>query len=333
MTVTVIVLNYNSGDYLARCLAALAEQNFDDYRIVVADNDSSDESFRRVRKNIEDGDVPGGSRIRFVEIGENTGFARGNNLMVAEVRTPLVVLLNPDALPERGWLTALVSAAERHPGVAMFGSTQISLADPSKLDGVGDNYLAVGIPWRGGFGQPVERIPLEGEVFSPCAAAAMYRTAAFRSIGGFDETYFCYVEDVDLGFRLRLAGGRCIQVPDAVVRHAGGASSASAGSGFARFHGMRNMIWTFVKNMPGPLFWPLLPVHLVVLAVLASRAILRGDAAATLRGIGAAFAGLSGVWAMRRRIQSGRRATVRDIFRAMCWSPWTYLRRAPFPIG
>lgn len=333
MTVTVIVLNYNSGNYLTRCLVALDEQNCDDYRVIVADNNSDDESFKIARSSFKDGNSPGKSRFRFIEFAENTGFARGNNLMIDDVSTPLVALLNPDALPEPGWLRALVSAAQRYPGAAMFGSTQISLADPSRLDGVGDNYLAAGIPWRGGFGWPVEEAPREGEVFSPCAAAAMYRTQAFRSVGGFDEAFFCYVEDVDLGFRLRLAGASCIQVADAVVRHAGGVSSASGGGGFARYHGTRNMIWTFVKNMPGPLFWPLAPVHLAALAVLTVKGFVRGEGRVILRAIGDAFIDLPRVWRQRREIVRGRRASLLEIASALVWNPIRYRRRAPVRFG
>jgi N-acetylglucosaminyl-diphospho-decaprenol L-rhamnosyltransferase len=87
---------------------------------------------------------------------------------------------------------------------------QLSFNDPGRLDGAGDNYLAVGVPWRGGHGHDVSTIykMADGEVFFACAAAALYRTEVFKAAGGFGEDYFCYVEDVDLEFRLRLFGGR-----------------------------------------------------------------------------------------------------------------------------
>jgi N-acetylglucosaminyl-diphospho-decaprenol L-rhamnosyltransferase len=332
MDATVIVINYNSGDYLSQCLSALIDQDFDSFTVIVADNDSTDDSFEAAKRFIEEAPTETTKpRFRFVQNGANTGFAKGNNLAVAEAGTPLIALLNPDAIPEPDWLKTLVDAADRYPDTVMFGSTQISLNDPSRLDGVGDNYLALGVPWRGGYGLPVSFIPPECEVFSPCAAAAMYRTEAFRSVGGFDERYFCYVEDVDLGFRLRLTGGRCIQVSNAVVRHAGGASSD--GNQFAIYHGTRNMIWTFVKNMPIPLFLLLLPFHIGVLVLLVFRAVLRGNGGSTLRGIYAATFGISGMWATRSQIQSHRRVPIRAILTAMCWAPWHYLRRAPFPLS
>lgn len=321
--VTVIVLNYNSDAYLLQCLNALKAQSYPDFSVIVADNNSEDDSFTSARDSVEDG------RFQFIPIGENTGFARGNNLMASKARTPLIALLNPDAVPDKDWLGTLVEAAEAHPDFDMFGSTQISLDDPKVLDGAGDNYLAYGVPWRGGFGHSIDKLPSTREVFSPCAAAALYRKDAFDSVGGFDERYFCYVEDVDLGFRLRLRGARCLQIADAVVHHAGGVSSAGDNYYFSIFHGTRNMIWTFVKNMPGPLFWPLLPVHIAILIVLLLRAGLRRRIRPTVSGIAAAVAGLSDIWVSRRRVQNSRSIPIKAVASVLCWSVFPFLNRAP----
>ena len=96
------------------------------------------------------------------------------------------------------------------------------------------------------------------EVFAACAAAALYRRDAFEALGGFEERFFCYYEDVDLGFRLRLAGGRCVLEPRAIVRHVGSASSGQV-SGFAEYHGTRNRLWTFLRDMPTALMPIALP--------------------------------------------------------------------------
>ncbi|MFN3398776.1 MAG: glycosyltransferase family 2 protein [Ferrovibrio sp.] len=102
-------------------------------------------------------------------------------------------------------------------------------------------------------------LPPEGEAFGPCAAAALFRADAFRAAGGFDESLFCYMEDVDLAFRLRFAGERAMQIPAARVRHVGGGSVG--GSEFAVYHGARNSVWCFVKNIPAALLWPLSAVE------------------------------------------------------------------------
>ena len=326
--VTVVILNYNSGAYLNNCLNALRAQDCGRFSVIVGDNGSTDDSFGLARRKCSDVPDDAGVDFEFIDIGANVGFARGNNLLVERVATPLVALLNPDTEPAADWLRKLIDAAGRHAAVGMFGSAQLMLHRAGIVDGAGDAYLACGIPWRGGHGLPVAALPPEGEVFSPCAAAALYRTDVFRSVGGFDESYFCYVEDVDLAFRIRLQGGRSIQVPGAVVFHAGGGSSSGNGE-FARYHGTRNMIWTYFKNMPGMLFWLLLPFHCGAFLILTLKSVFRGDSVPILRGIRDGVRGIPAALRKRKALQAGRVASAADIARALCWNPLTYLRRRP----
>ena len=156
------------------------------------------------------------------------------------------------------------NAAEREPAAAAFASQMLLASAPDSLDGAGDSYHVSGRAWRNGHrARRASWPPADVEVFAACAAAALYRRAAFDEVNGFDEHYFCYFEDVDLGFRLRLGGYRCLYVHAAVVRHV---SSGLAGyrSDFAVYHGERNMVWTFFKDMPGPLLWLYLPQHVVL---------------------------------------------------------------------
>jgi GT2 family glycosyltransferase len=140
------------------------------------------------------------------------------------VDTQWTVLLNPDAVPQPDWLETLITTAQEHPDYAFFACKMLDAADPKRLDGTGDVYHTSGHAWRQGFGKSSH---VEGETatecFSPCAAAAMYRTDILQQVGGFDDRFFCYFEDVDLGFRLRLLGHRCLYVPEAVVADAGSA--------------------------------------------------------------------------------------------------------------
>jgi GT2 family glycosyltransferase len=241
-------------------------------------------------------------------------------------RAPWLALLNPDATPQPDWLEQLFAATHRHPDAVMFGSTQIDAADAQKLDGTGDHYLATGIPWRGGHAWPVSALPPEGEVFAPCAAACLIRADAFREAGGFDERFFCYMEDVDLAFRLRLLGHRCIQVPAAVVRHVGSRDAGPERRRLADQWGTRNLIWCFVKCMPGPLFWPLLPFHIVSVGM---RAGMSGKLEAVWVGILSALRGLPEIWASRKLIQRTRHISCRQIAAALSWNPVACLRRAP----
>jgi len=322
--ISVVIVNYNSGNHLADAAIALAAQSFSNFETIVVDNCSTDQSISCARSAVNDDE-----RFIFGSAKTNLGFAAGNNFGAQGARGKWLAFLNPDAIPAADWLEQLLAATRRHPDVVMFGSTQIDAADPRRLDGVGDHYFATGIPWRGGRGRSTEELPGEGEVFAPCAAACFIRTDAFRKVGGFDERFFCYVEDVDLAFRLRLMGPRCIQVSDAAVRHVGAASSAQAGSDFADQYGIRNLIWCFIKCMPGPLFWPLLPFHIMTVAVFTTRAAGKGEIRPVCKGIVMAMKGMRAVWESRRAVQRRREIPWWQIASALSWDPIACLRRLP----
>jgi GT2 family glycosyltransferase len=318
-TVCVIIVAYDSGAHLGRCIAALARQSWRDFEAIVFDNASRDGAVDAL------GSLPEGFRI--VRSKRNLGFAGGNNRAAAETRAPWIATLNPDAFPAPDWLAQLMAAAEQYPDIDMFGSTLLLADDPSRLDGAGDVYHASGIHWRGLHGRPSTLLPPEGEVFAPCAAAALYRAHTFHAQAGFDERFFCFSEDVDLAFRIRLAGGRCIQVANAVVHHVG-SGSTGRGSAFSVRHGVRNRLWTFVKNMPGPLFWPLLPVHIAANLGILVIAVARGRGRPAWQGLGEAVVGIGPIWQARRELQRRRRVSAWHIARSIAWSPFALFRRA-----
>jgi GT2 family glycosyltransferase len=319
--VTVIVVAHNAGGHLAPCLMALQAQTLGDFEAMVCDNASTDGAFDAARAANAD------PRFRFEAFGANLGFAAANNHAAAEARGRWLALLNPDAVPAPDWLERLIAATGRHPTVDAFASLQLDAADASRLDGAGDALSAWGIPWRGGFGR--RRLPIaEGECFSACGAAAFYRAERFRALGGFAEPFFCFCEDVDLGFRHRLAGGRAVLVSDAIVLHWGGAS-AGRRSAFAIYHGARNRLWLFLRCMPAPLLALMLLPHLVATALLLGLAALRGEAPAFARGIVDGIKRLPQIWVERRMVQAARRASLADIAGALVWSPLRAIRRAP----
>lgn len=309
--VTTIIVNWNAGDLLVRCVAALLSQTLLPHEIIVVDNASTDGSLKEILDKFPS--------VRVFESTQNLGFAAANNLAVQEASSASewVALLNPDAFPEPGWLEALLCAAIDHPECAILGSRLMDANSPGVVDGIGDVYHASGLVWRAGHGTLLGENESEArEIFSPCAAAALYRKDALLAAGGFDEDFFCYVEDVDLGFRLRLLGHRCWYVPDSVALHVGSAVTGRR-SDFSVYHGHRNLVWTFVKNMPGVLFWLLLPLHLALNLVSIIRFVLRGQGAVILRAKRDAVLGLPKMWRKRQQIQEARVASVRDIWRAL----------------
>jgi N-acetylglucosaminyl-diphospho-decaprenol L-rhamnosyltransferase len=318
-SVAILVVTYNSRALFSRQTAALRAQTRQGFRLIIWDNASAPD------QRPTPGDYPEGADI--ILSPENLGFAAGNNR--AAERAPeaaFIVLLNPDAFPEPNWLEELLEAADAHPEAACLGSTQIDGADPAVFDGLGDAYHALGLGWRGGHGQRGLQ-PQSGETFSACAAAMLVRGEAWRAAGGFDESFFSYGEDLDLGFRLRLMGHTVRQVASARVVHLGGASAARR-SEFAVYHGRRNRLWMFVKTMPSPLFWLLAPGHAAFTAALGLSALIRRDQA-TLRALRDAVLGLPQVWRRRRDLQRKRKAPLSAIVRALAWSPLAPLRRRP----
>lgn len=304
-------MTHNSARWRARQASALLAQTDKRWSLVVVDN-ASEPSQRP-----KDGDFPAGAELIQSEI--NLGFAGGNNLAAMDRQTPFLVFLNPDAFPASNWFAALIEAAERHPAAAAIGSTQLREGAAGVLDGIGDVLHATGLAYRAGYGKRGHVPPL-GETFAACGAAMLVRREAFEAVGGFDSRYFCYFEDVDLCFRLRLLGHRVLQAPDAIVAHVGG-GSAGAQSAFAEFHGARNRLWTFFKCMPAWLLWPLLPAHLLATGLLATLGPIRGRGLHAWRGILAGLAGLGPILESRRAIQKARKTSLFDIASALAWSP------------
>lgn len=318
--ITVVVVNYNGGDYIRRCLASLARQSYRNFETIVVDNASSDGSTDRIDEMPE--------RTTILREAVNHGFAGGNNLAARLGQGRWLALLNPDAEAAPDWLESLMRAVHERPTHRIVASLQIALHDGTVLDGAGDCYLAFGYAWRGGFGHNVAKTPPAGECFAPCGAAALYPRDLFIESGGFDERYFCYHEDVDLGFRLRLFGERCQFDPRCRIRHAGSGITGRA-SDFAVFHGARNGLWTYVKNMPGPLLLvTFLPWMVGMLAILA-RGLVTGRFGATASGLRAAIVDLGPALKVRAALRRRQRASLRSVARALSWNPLRFLARRP----
>jgi len=252
---SIIIVNYNCKSTLPDCLAALRSQTNPNFEVIIVDNASSDGSLELIDDT--------GLDMKIIKLNKNYGFAPANNRGATIASGQWLLLLNPDAFPEPDWVERLMAASKRHSECDFFASRQIQYRNLHILDGTGDIYAKNGRAWRRDYGSPIEMgEQSEGEVFGACAASAMINRLAFNQVGGFDEDYFCYFEDVDLCIRLRLAGFRCMYIPDAIVKHKGSASSGGEHSAFSVYYGYRNLVWTFFKTMPFPLIFKYLLKHL-----------------------------------------------------------------------
>ena len=312
--VLVITVNWNGGELLGKCLQALHEQTYQSFGIYVVDNNSSDSSMDCVA------DYPD---VIFDRLDDNYGFAKANNYAVNKFQSKYVVLLNPDAFPDPDWLERLVDEADRNPDYASFASRQMIYEQDSMMDGAGDVYHISGLMWRSGYKKQIsEKFMIRREVFSPCAGAALYRRDAFLAVGGFDEDYFCYVEDVDLGFRMRLAGYRSLYVPDAVVHHVGSATTGGQHSDFSVYHGHRNLVWTYFKNMPGIFFWLFLPLHIALNVATVVYFSIHGQAAVILKSKWDAVKFLPKILKKRKVIQRNRHVNLNNLYQLFDKSPF-----------
>jgi N-acetylglucosaminyl-diphospho-decaprenol L-rhamnosyltransferase len=320
--VSVIIVVYESGPTLAECLTALKAQTFTGYEVLLIDNASSDRTAQAA--------AVADPKLRLIENAENLGFAAAVNQGAKAATGRWLALLNPDAYADAAWLERLVAATEANPNVHCFTSRQLMADDPTRLDGLGDVMALAGYPFRGGY---THRDPghLEpGWVFSACGGAMLVEREIFLRLGGFDERLFCYCEDVDLGYRLRLIGEPTLLVPDAVVRHVGSASTGGRRSDFAVFHGTRNRFWVFVKDTPPVLFWLTLPLHILATLVLFARHATRGEVVTPIRGLSAGIRHIGVALDARREAQATRKVGSWAIASAMTWNPFDLLLRRAF---
>lgn len=253
--VSVVIPTWNAADLLAQALASLAAQSFTDFEIIVVDNGSTDGTRERLARDF--------AAVRVVPLPRNLGFAAATNRGIAAAAGEIVVCMNNDVLAEPGWLAALVAALDARPDAGSVASKMLDAKRPGVIDSAGDTMSLVA--WNFGKGEPDgPRFSAAREVLSACAGAAAYRRALFDAVGTFDETFFAWFEDVDLGLRAQLAGFRCWYEPAAVVHHLGSAT-ADRVSATKTFYTARNALIVFFKTMPlrrllpwGPvmLLWP-----------------------------------------------------------------------------
>lgn len=309
--VSIVIIIWNNLIHMERCYSHLLKQSLQDFELIIIDNGSLPNLSEDFKLRFV------GKRIFLRQLEKNFGFANANNIGANLAKGKWIALLNADAFPEPDWLEKLLQAAEQNPEYTAFSSKQIQYHKPELLDGAGDVYHISGLAWRNGYNLPVNSNGLQQkEIFSPCAAAALYSREEFIRIGGFDEDFFSYFEDVDFGFRLRLNGAKCLYVPEAVVHHVGSASTGKR-SDFSVYYGYRNMIWTFFKNIPSPLLWLFLPLHAVSVIFFIFYFTARGQSKAILEAVFDAILGLPKVLRKRKIIQKNIKIKLSELLRVM----------------
>jgi GT2 family glycosyltransferase len=327
--ISIVVVTWNRRELLQACLAALARQTHPRFEVVVVDNGSTDGSADMVRDLARSYPVP----LRLIANASNRGFCAANNQGFAASRAELVALLNNDAEADPGWLEALEAVIRLYDDVGMAASKILVWEDPrppageETIDKCGHLIYPDGQNRGRGSGQldrgQFDRVE---EVLWPDGCAAMYRRAMLEDVGGFDEEFFAYADDAELGLRGRIAGWRCFYAPGAVVRHHRG---ATLGLGSARRLTLieRNRVLLVVKLFPWNLLWANAGYHFAriaagIWAAIRNKGELRyypgaqgkmAAAAALIRGNWSALPKIPSMLRKRRAFRSKHRLTPRQI--------------------
>ena len=319
--VSVIIVNWNGCHHLPACLDSLAAQSFRDFEVILVDNGSTDGSVELVRERYP--------WVRLVELAVNSGFATGNNCGLEHARGEYLVTLNNDTMVAADWLEILAGAATTCPRAGMVGSRICSFEDPDIIDSIGVSICRDGMS-RGRFRRRRWSSLQLGElepVLLPSACAALYKRAMLDETGFFDDDFFAYAEDSDLGLRGRLAGWDAIVATRAVVCHK--YSQTSGGFSPFKVHLVeRNHYWLAVKTFP---FTHLLalPLFTVLRYLEQFRQVLSGQGAgreflehrqartaiiaALLKGFVAGWAGVPHMFVKRRKIMAARKISMTEM--------------------
>lgn len=260
--VSVIIVNWNGRAHLDVCLTSVLQQTLPGVETIVIDNGSRDDSIAFMRERF-------GDRVRVVAYAENLGYGAGVNAGIRVARGRYLFALNNDTELAPGCLHMLVEAADRYPNAGSCAPKILSFTQRDVIDNVGHLFYPDGLS-RGRGRLEIDRGQYDDpdEIIGPSGCAVLLRRAMLRDVGLFDEDYFAYVEDTDLGLRARLAGWTCRSVPSAVVFHKYSASAAEY-SPLKAFLVERNRVWTAVKCLPA---WLLILSPLFTVARFAAQA-------------------------------------------------------------
>jgi GT2 family glycosyltransferase len=300
---SIVIPNWNGAKFLPTCFDALARQTYPNLQIIIADNDSHDDSRELIKTRYP--------QVILIELPENRGFTGACNAGLQAATGDFVALLNNDTEVDSGWAAAVVDAFERHPEAGLVASKMLLFDRRDHIHTAGDFFTVDGRAGNRGVWQRDEgQFEREEYVFSACGGSAAYRRTMLDKVGLLDDDFFFSLEDMDMGWRAQLAGWRCLYTPRAIVYHH---LSATGGGVTASYHDGRNLIYLLVKNYPAELWRKHGGKILRAQGKLAWEALKawRGEAArARLRGTLAGLMNLPRIWRKRRAIQRARTVSI-----------------------
>ena len=251
--ISIIIPNFNGEQFLKECLNSIKKQNFSHYEVIIVDNGSNDGSVEYLNENYDE--------FTLIQNQENLGFATAVNQGIKASNAEYVFLLNNDTELEVECVSKLLNCIDNDENIFGVSSKMIQNQDRNLIDDAGDEYTILGYTKKVGNNRSKELYENKREIFSACAGAALYRRNIFDIIGYFDENFFAYMDDVDISYRARIYGFKCVYCPEAVVYHDVSATSGSKYNAFKIRLAARNNVYVPYKNMP----WPQLILNLLFL--------------------------------------------------------------------
>jgi GT2 family glycosyltransferase len=308
--ISIIIPNYNGAACLETCLRSLVSQSYPHMEIIVVDNASCDSSMEIVRRVAP--------RTKILPQRKNLGFAAAVNLGVKEACGTWVAILNNDTEATQDWLSECAAAIERHPDASFLACRILDYRRRDHVYSAGDCFLRAGIGYRRGQEQQ-NRAEYAGEmaIFAACGCAALMRKSALEATHGYDERFFAYLEDVDLGLRLKAAGACGYYVPNAIVFHIGGATSGGEFAPLAVRLRTRNSLLLLLKSVPCRILLRCIPMILAAQASWFLRTITHGRLISYLRGLAEAVPLLPAMFAQRRTLRRLWKTSAVDLWQAI----------------
>ena len=242
MKATIVIPNYNGKHFLGPCLKSLYQQTEKLFEVIIVDNGSTDGSAEFIKEHFP--------LVSLIALDENYGFSRAVNEGIKASITPYVILLNNDTTVHADFVKKMIFAIEKSPKIFSVSSKMVQMDNPELIDSAGDLYTLIGWAVNRGSGRFLTYYQKPCKIFSACGGAAIYRRSVFDQIGFFDESYFAYLEDIDIGYRAKIYGYRNHYEPRAIVFHAGSGTTGSNHNSFKVKLTARNSIWLNYKNMP-----------------------------------------------------------------------------------
>ncbi len=318
--VTIIVLNWNGKKWLAKCLPTLRKIKYTPLEIIVVNNGSTDESADFLKTKFPE--------VKVIEIKQNVGYARANNIGVRQARGKYILLMNNDTTATPSFVDPLVEVMEEDDSIGIVQPQIRSMIHPKLLDSVGSFFTFTGFLYHYGYMKPHVQKKYNHKLYAYSIKGACFliRRDDFINLGGFDEDFVCYVEETDLCHRMWLSGKKVMYLPTSVMYHWGGGDmQVMTRSELTVFRSFRNRYLSYLKNFTVPSLLVLLPIHILYCELFVAAALASGQfkkAIAAQLGVFAPLITMNDTLKKRKKIQSRiRKVTDWEILKQVYRNP------------